>query len=308
MRRMPTLWPLLMPLGTTLLRIVPLRVASWIAAAAGEVCFHVQRSRRRAVEANLDHIVPAAPATARRRLARATFRNFTAIWVDVLRLPLLPPQHVVTLIEPASRAAFRAHLNGLLAEGRGVLVVSAHLGAVDIGGACLSADGWAVTRVGEDIAPRLFDVWRRYRSSSGLRLLSQRRAAVTAFRALSRGDVVAVVADRAVRGPAAIVDLCGGRWLMPTGPAAYASKAGVPIVVACLVRQRADRRYHIVFRSLPAPGRDPIEITQAIATAFGEVIAHYPDQWFVFQPGWIAPESSGAEVPAGSAPLAYRMP
>jgi KDO2-lipid IV(A) lauroyltransferase len=108
------------------------------------------------------------------------------------------------------------------------------------------------------------------------------------YRALKRGEVVAIVADRAIDGPATHVDFCSGRRMMPTGPAAFALKAGAPIFVAAFVRRHpTDTQYLVLSRRLECASDNPVEVTGAMARAFGDLVAAHPDQWMVFQPGWL---------------------
>lgn len=304
---MRVLLPLLLPLGSALVRVMPRAVARSLAWAGGDVCFFLLRSRRAIITANLTRTAPGATPVERRRLARRTFRTLAMIWVDVLRLPAMTRHELTSLLDPRSSAELREAIDGALAEGRGVMVVSMHLGAIDLSAAWVATNGWPVTSVGEDLAPEVFEAFRRYRSSSGLRLLSQRRAAVAAFRALTRGEIVAVVGDRLMQGPSTAVMFGGGRRFVPTGPAAFAIKADAPIVVACIVAGPAGR-YQAVCRRVVVTSRDPVEVTHAIGGVFSEFVERYPDQWFVFQPDWVAEARADEEADATPAPVAYRVP
>jgi KDO2-lipid IV(A) lauroyltransferase len=283
MSAMRALLPRLLPLGTRLVRVMPYTVARAAAVSAALMACLLQRSRREAVLENLSHLAPGLSNAARRRLTRATFRNFALIWLDTLRLPSMSRGEFLALIDAEANDRYCALVNAALAEGHGALVLSAHLGAVDLSGA-LTAAWWPTTTVAEEIAPEMFDMLRRYRSATGLRVLPQSRSALGVVRALSRGEVVAVLVDRAIAGQAAEVELCGSRRLMPTGPAALALKTGAPIVLACLVAQPTARsRYTPVARRLEAATRDPVALTREIGAALGDIIRQYPDQWFVFQ-------------------------
>jgi lauroyl/myristoyl acyltransferase len=80
-------------------------------------------------------------------------------------------------------------------------------------------------------------------------------------------------------------------------------------VVACLVRQAArGTRYAAVAERLTVTSDDPATVTRAIARALGDMVTRYPDQWFVFEPGWMTPDASGAGTPARSVPLACGNP
>src|SRR5262245_42909663 len=95
--RPPQRW--LIPFGTWLLRFLPPGVAAATASIVALAGYLFLGERRRTVASNINHIVPGAAPRDRRRLARATFRNFALMWVDVLRLPLLEPKELRSLVE-----------------------------------------------------------------------------------------------------------------------------------------------------------------------------------------------------------------
>lgn len=285
MHQMSRFAPFLMPCGSALLRVIPRAAALRLASAAGAVCCLVLRSRRATILANLSRTAPNATPAERHRLARSTFRHLAIVWVDLLRLPSLSHGEIRDLVNPESTDALRAVFTTALAEGRGAMVVSLHLGAMDVALAYLAANGWMVTTVGEDLEVGASAVWRRYRTSAGQRVVSQRLAAVSTFRALVRGEIVAVAADRVIAGSATEVDFCAGRRRLPTGPAAFALRAGAPLLLAYLIRHGTG--YTAVCRRLTDVGTDPVQLTRAMAGAFSEVVHRHPDQWFVFQPDWL---------------------
>jgi KDO2-lipid IV(A) lauroyltransferase len=291
---------LLMRTGSLTLRVLPRHMALPAARRIGDACFVFQRSRRRIIESNLARIAATASPRDRRRLARSTCRQWAMAWVDVLRLQSMRREDIIGLIEPGSAAALCQLLNDALSQRRGAVIVSMHLSAFDLFGAYLAAAGWPVTSVAEDIEPKLFELWRKYRSASGLRLLSLRHSAIPLFRALKRGELVAVAADRHLMGPAVSVTFAGGHRRLPTGPAAFALKAGAPMIVACLVREAAGDGYAVFSRRVPLATTDPDEATRHVAAIFSELCQQHPDQWFVMQPDWLAPDDGNDTADAAT--------
>jgi lauroyl/myristoyl acyltransferase len=141
----------LIPAATFLIRFIPRSAAIVIAHAAADVWAVIDRRRRRAIDRNLRRTAPANTPSERRRLTRATFRNFAAVWVDFLRVPLLSRRAVVDLV----RWNTRVNLDAALARGRGVLIVAAHEGAVDLAGICLAAHGYRISVVVDSLDCRM---------------------------------------------------------------------------------------------------------------------------------------------------------
>src|SRR5262249_47217297 len=140
----------------------------------------------------------------------------------------------------------RRNLDQALAGGKGVVIVTAHVGALDLAGIYLAACGYPISVVVEDLEPRLHGVWTRYRSVTGMRVLSRRHGALLAYRALTRGEIVALVADRLIDGPRLEVEFCGDRRVLPSGPAALARRAGAPIVFLQMTRRPDGSGYDLV--------------------------------------------------------------
>jgi KDO2-lipid IV(A) lauroyltransferase len=213
--------------------------------------------------------------------------------VDFLRVPLLTHGDLLDLV----RWHTHANLDAALGEGTGVVIVTAHVGALDLAGIYLAANGYPISVVVEDLEPALYRVWRRYRESTGMRVLSRRRGAVAAYRALRRGEIVAVVADRVIDGPRVEVDFCGDRRFVPAGPAAFARRAGARIVPLQMTRTADGAGYDLVTHpAMPADGSTE-SLTCAIAAHLTGLVARYPDQWFVFDAGWLSEPAARPPLP-----------
>jgi KDO2-lipid IV(A) lauroyltransferase len=272
----------LIPAGTFVLRFLPRRVALAAAHVIADAWVVYDGARRRAIDDNLVRTAPALSDRHRRSLRRATFRHFAAIWVDFLRAPLLARRELSALV----RWNTRANLEAALADRQGVVIVTAHVGALDLAGIYLAANGYAISVIVEDTAPALYGVWRRYRECTGMRVLSRRRGAVAAYRALRRGEIVALVADRVIDGPFVEVDFCGDRRVVPSGPAAFARKAGAPIVVLQITRAADGSGYELVTHPAIDPDGSTEALTQTVAAHLATMVRRFPDQWFVFDAGW----------------------
>lgn len=275
---------LLMRAGTLTLRFVSRRSAIVLAHGLARVWYIVDRKRRAGIEANLERTVPESSPPARDRLARATFRHFAGIWIDILRIPLMTPDEIRSLVAWHTRR----HLDDAMASGRGVLVLTAHVGGLDVAGVFLAACGYPISVIVEDLEPPLHHVWSRYRSATGMRVLSRRRGAVSAYRALKRGEVVALVGDRVIDGPGLEVDFCGDRRLVPRGPAELARLTEARVVLLQITRRSDGSGYDLVTEPASPASASVDESTRSFAQQLTRIVRHAPDQWFVFAAGWRA--------------------
>jgi lauroyl/myristoyl acyltransferase len=269
---------------------LPATVSRPLVTAAGDLGWVLLGARRRTLTGNVRWLVPHAPPADRRRVARATFRNFARCAADVLALQHAGERRILDLI----RISGRHHLDRALAGGRGVLLVAGHLGNWELGGLALAALGYPSHALIESISPERDALFARFRTHSGLQLLPATARPSRMLRVLESGSVLAVVADRAVgRTPGEIVGFASGHRAVPRGPAWLALRSGAPVLpVRVVLTSRRFQPYDGVIDPplVIDPARPDVDVlTRTIAAHLGALAAQYPDQWFVFDPQWQDP-------------------
>ncbi|MGH7392951.1 MAG: lysophospholipid acyltransferase family protein [Candidatus Rokuibacteriota bacterium] len=259
-------------------------------ALAGVVADLVARrmpTERAAVDAAMARFVPGAAAAERAALVAATFRSFARCFADL----------VVSIRRPRGLGRLLAGVSGLErltaagADGRGVVVLTAHVGNWELAGRTLAAQLDRPTHV-VVAAEADAGVERFLRGTPAPVRFVVRRAATAALPlvgALRRGEVVAMQGDRALgsRGDVA-QPFFGAPAPFPLGPFVLARAAGVPVVPAFCV-MTADDRYAIeVGEPLEvAAGAEPVAQRRWVAT-LERVVAAHPTQWFNFFDVWSA--------------------
>jgi Kdo2-lipid IVA lauroyltransferase/acyltransferase len=292
----------LIRLGSRVRTLLPRRLAMVAAHVVGDVCWLLLRARRRTIASNLARTAADRSPAERRRLCRATFRNFAVCVSDFLAFRTATRSDLLSLVSFSGlEPLMEAHRRG-----RGVIVVSAHLGNPELAGIVFSGLGYRIHSVAERTPPGLFDLVNRYRTVTGLRVLPLGRAGRALRAALAAGDVVALVSDRVIGdGPGEEVDFAGGRRRLPSGPAELALAAGAPLFAMSVVLSSEDsgRRYHCTASGeIPTSdlGNDPsAALTARIGARLGECVRRHPDQWFVFEPGWTDAAASDPRRRAG---------
>ena len=267
------------PARLALARALAPRAAEW---------FPAERAR---VRANLARVRPGAGPAERERLVDEVFRHFAICFADLVSTNRREsrPERLVARIEGD------AHLLAANAEGRGLVLVTAHFGNWELGGRLLASRLGRPTHVvvAAEADP---GVERFLRGGPGpVRFVrrSDPTAVLPLVGALRRNEVVALQGDRALgsRGDAC-VDFFGAPAPFPLGPFVLARAAGAPVVPAFCLLDR-ELRYTVVMA--PAIHVRAGEESAALAEWVGvleTMVRRAPEQWFNFFDVWSAAPAS----------------
>jgi Kdo2-lipid IVA lauroyltransferase/acyltransferase len=277
----------LMPLGTLLQFMLPRWVAARIAYLAGVLTYHFDRRGRERFMDNCRHVMGAdTPELELRAAARRLFVHLVTNYLDLLRVPVLK-RRVTTLVEFDRRVA-----DQWMAEGRGVVIVTAHLGNYDLAGTYLAALGYPISAVIEPVPRGWAKTFNRYRGATAMETIPLTDRSAIA-RALLRHRMLALVSDRDLTGNGILCPAFDSYRHYPKGPAAYALRLKSRLVVACCVFQHKPGRppYLIELEPLEFVPTGDMDVdvpayTRSIAAAVNEMIRKHADQWLVFNTGW----------------------
>lgn len=211
-------------------------------------------------------------------------------------LALLDPREVAgrgMTVDPVGREALRR----ALAEGRGVVFISAHLGAWERLAATLAAEGFPVSTVArESYDPRLTPLYDRLRSPRGVRAIYRGRpgAATAIARELVAGRAVGFLVDLPSRVPCASVRLFGALADMPVGAARIALARRAAVVVGTAGRDRVIRMARLDTAGLEPGAAGERELVERLAAELTTRIAAAPEAWL----GLFAPPRSRSRLDA----------
>jgi KDO2-lipid IV(A) lauroyltransferase len=179
-----------------------------------------------------------------------------------------------------------------LARGTGVIFVFAHLGAFDAVLQLLPLRGYRSSTIGAPAGPALLQrAATALRASRGFAVEDPTPGGLRRLaRALRRGEVVALAADRDFQGTGVPVRFFGAATTLPGGAVRLALATGaILVVVGC--RRHGGRHTLTIDTPLTLGGSgDPALDLQrgvaAVAAALERHIAAAPEQWAMFQPVW----------------------
>ena len=272
-----------------LLRTVPPATGRWFCKGLARLAYRCRGRERALARDNLALVFPDRGRPWRERFLRHSVDALGDNLHTALTLGRQAARGFPDVIEepgPDGRGLLEV-LQALQGRGRGVLLLTAHLGCWELLGAWLAArlENHAVVTatVRNPAVDRLLQDRRR---SLGLRPLARRSGARPLLRALDRGAVVGVLADQNTGASSAQLPFLDRPAATPLGIFRLALRRGAPIVPAAMVR-RADRW---VARHLdpiePQSATDAHQLAVACNLAVEQLIHGSPEQWIWFHDRW----------------------
>lgn len=279
----------LMFLATLCQVFLPRWFSIWVAKFFGSIYFWLAPKRRLMIYENMKHILGNdTPFTTINYFTKKFFRNYAICLADLLRAPLMTKEKLLAMVEFDGEANFKQ----ALAEGKGAILISAHIGNWDLAGIFLSHLGYKLSAVVEPIPKGISDAMNRYRGLGGMELIAltdkERMEQI-----LKQKKILILLADRDLTGHGFELPCFDARRSYPRGPAVFALKYQVPIVFGYLIlNPQKGRPYlgviepRIIFTKSDDDDQAILNLTEAIAQRINQIIAKYPDQWFVFRADW----------------------
>lgn len=255
-------------------------VIGWAAAAALPWA-------RRAVKANLHRVRGDAPPLRDARDVLATFGAYASCLSEALANDT-EEGRAATRVDVANEGCLEA----ALADGKGLVIVTAHTAGWDVVGPSFSAKHGLrmvlVTRAEADEGAGSYHDERRRRAGVEVAHVGDPLASLPLLRQLKAGGVVALQLDRRLPEMRALrVPLLGDEGVLPEGPFRLAQVSGAPILpVFC---ERLGYRHYRVHVYEPrrlarrATKAEVDEVARHVAWAMTDFLRKHPTQWFHFQ-------------------------
>jgi len=245
-----------------------------LASALGTAAFVVAGRARRTARMNLEPLAGWRQATVRRMFIRNA----------QYYLSLFARRPAGFRLEDHQLEGWE-HFREALAQGRGCLLVSPHVGDINYYAELFVASGLPVNVLVEELRPaKLSQLAAELRRRRGVNVITGGRGALREiYRALDRNEIVAIISDRDVAGDGQPVTFFGRRTTMPHYAFTIAARRKTPVVFGTAVRLDDG---HIVADVRPPfiPSTDARAEVQRMASVFEEFIRRWPDQWLAFQP------------------------
>ena len=243
------------------------------------------------------------------RFVRRAYETQVANYLDLLRIRTLSVAEVAqrfTLEGPG----WQPFLD-LARSGRGVVLVTAHFGRIELLNHCVAQFELPTTLPVERLRPeRLYRLVSELRGHTGVNLVAHDTGLRPWLRAIAAGQVVAFFAEWDPSGRGTQVDFFGAPAQFPPGPAFIALRAGAPVFVGSWLPGASEHRY-VAYMEAPLDvtrsdslDADVQALTQRIASLFETHVRRDPGRWVMFHDLWAGDVSQSAATvaPAGTPP------
>jgi KDO2-lipid IV(A) lauroyltransferase len=267
--------------------LVQLLPDSWtrrLGQLLGALCFHVFRVRRGVTVGNLSRALGLTPRQCK-VMARRVYDHLCTGALEFLQIGRLTPTRARQIMGPGLEK-----LRQLQSRGRGVLVLSGHLGSWDLLACAASLSGLEVNVVTRRIKATWLDrFWMEQRRRCGVRLLPAAGSARAIVDALRRNEVVAMVLDQ--HEPQGIpVSFFGRPAATSTALARLALLTDAPVVPAFLLREgrgfRLDVDDPLELQRSTDRRSDVISNTSLFNQVLQSKVESAPEQWLWLHRRW----------------------
>ncbi len=271
-----------------LVRILPLKGAYWLGLRICDMMFFLNRHGRAAVREHIhiifkhQGILPSCHILD--GCARKTFQYFGKYLADFIRFRKLTPEGVRASVSIQGLE----HLEAIRDSKRGAIMLTAHYGNWELGGAFIASMGIPINAVVRPVSsPSLERIFNFFREQRGLKVIPLAHAGIGVIKALKRGEVVALVGDRDFTGNGKPHLFFGRAVFLPRGAAWFAHRTGLPVYMGFASRAPDDTfilRIHPPIDPVLAGSEEAIQ--EKIVAIMEDTIARDPCQWFIFDPFW----------------------
>ncbi|MGM0568580.1 MAG: lysophospholipid acyltransferase family protein [Elusimicrobiota bacterium] len=264
--------------------LMPYKLSLRLASLMGICgCFILSRQRK-IVDNNLKRAFASMPVSCRKRLRVEVFANAGMNFAELCMFAFRSRSFWMRKVEIEGRE----NIQKALSEGKGIILLSAHVGNWELLGSFLSMCGYKVNVAARKIRNRFFNsLVEGVRSLRGVNMIYRdgfgnikNMASV-----LKRGEVLGVLIDQDTRRGGVFVDFFGESCYTPTSVSRFSDMDNTVVVPAFIFRKR-----NMTHRA------EILEPVKKNGSVYSDTLAHskivesflikHPSQWIWFYRRW----------------------
>jgi KDO2-lipid IV(A) lauroyltransferase len=270
------------------LAYLPMKIGYLVAFLVADTVYMLSPGRRAAIANNMRHVLGSEAGDVwLRQATHDVLRNAARNYFDLIKIPHMKPSE----IEGCITLHGWHNLEDALDKGKGVILVTAHLGSFELASQLLAVRSIKATVLVESLEPpALLNHVTALRSSKGLTCIAAQSGALeVVIQSLRRGEVVLLACDRAIAKDGFKSDFFGEETSLPAEAVRIAMRTGAAVVPAFSLR-RGDGKHDIycepaVDIALGGNGAVARNVQQVIHV-MEKYIRACPEQWVVLGRAW----------------------
>ena len=222
-------------------------------------------------------------------LIRKSFVNIGRNFLEVMYMPRLSKENFREYME----IDHIERMQSALAEGHGVVILTAHVGNWEWLSAALTFSGLPVTAIAKPQPNEQHTrILNEFRAMVGVEIFSRGTSELLgAARALKQGKCLGFLVDQDGGPAGAFMDFLGKPASTPMGAAVFSKKYKSPVVPAFILR-RPDGRHKVIigeimrYQDTGDSDQDLFTFTEQMNRVVEQLILDHPTQWIWFQKRW----------------------
>jgi KDO2-lipid IV(A) lauroyltransferase len=269
---------------------LPLGAAKRLGAFVGGLGFVLARKERRKALDSLSRAFPQKSDGERLAIARACFRHLGTCGGEIGALARIDRMIERYVLLPDSA---RQVLEAALAERKGVVFVSGHVGNFELLARRISMAGFPCQTIAKEASdPRTTALIEKVRLSGKLKVIWRGQAGSVRhmLRALKNGEILGMLIDQDTKVQGVFVDFFGEKAFTPRAAADFALRTGAAVVMGFAFR-REDGGYRLELTRLSVTPKgdrdaDATELTAAMTRSIEDAIRRAPEAWVWMHQRW----------------------
>lgn len=272
-----------------LLVVMPRRVSLFLGDMIGALWFDVLRIRRKVVMDNLNLAYPALGESEKVRIARQSLYGMGRTIIEYLLLVKFKKGWVETHFEFKNTH----YIDEALKEGKGVFILTAHLGNGDFSCVGLTQKGYPMNLISKQFKSEwLNEAWFGLRRRLGVKIIFHEKSTFDILKAVKRNEIVAFVLDQFMGPPVGVkTKFFGVETGTAQGLAIFARKTGAPVIPVFNYRL-SDGRFcvfcepRVEFEEKSTVDETISFMTQKYTDRIEAAVKNNPGQWMWLHRRW----------------------
>ena len=271
-----------------------MHLGAWI----GRQIFRLSAKERAKALDSLAVAFPQMPLAERKRLALRAFEHLGRCMGELCELNRIDPMLEQYVELPESD---RAVIEAAVAEGKGVLFVTGHVGNFELMARRVARLGHPCKTIAREASdPRTTAFIEGLRASGSIKTVwrGSPTAAREMLRALKSGELLGMLIDQDTRVQGVFVDFFGKPAHTPRAPGDLAVRTGAAVVLG-FIEQKPEGGHRVRISRIRPPSTgdreaDALALTAAMSRAIEEAIRQTPHAWVWMHQRWKTRPEPGA--------------